>query len=832
MSEPTRQENVVDVAVPGMRGPALSYRAPKAWPVERLPGRRVQVRLGARVVVGVVCPLDASAGADTAIDPAKLRTIESVFDTESASLDADLLTLCGMIARRYLCDWHDVIQAALPPALLAPPKVVVRWVGPEFEGEWPASVQRNTALTKLARYLAGTGQASLGGLRKRLYRYATESNLASLQEAGLIERHDRLAIDVERAATVEVVQLAATVSIDDLPPHAHAQRRAFRTLEETGGEMSWPGLKAAAEVERPVLRALEKAGAVTLHRQTREVIGLGFDPRPPEREPPPLTDEQRAAVDTVRAAMDAGERRLFLLEGLPGTGKTRVYVEMIAHARAQGKGVLVLVPEISLTPQAVARVRNAVREPVVVLHSALNASERLAAWRALQRGEAMIALGPRSAVFAPVHELGLIVVDEEHEEAYKQQDPAPRYHGRDMAAYRGWIRNAPVVLASATPSLETMYEVNERRLCRRLTLTRRFGADWPEIRVVDRRRERPETPYVGPELSRAIEGRSERGEGMILMITRRGFAPVLQCNDCGETEGCPHCDVPLTFHTVHGKTPLPGAAMRCHLCGYTKRLPDQCRICASTDLRALGMGTQRIEEEIQQRFPALAPIRMDRDTLRRSGQQERILRAFGEGDAQVLLGTQLVAKGHDFGHVTLVGVINADPALNQPDFRASERTFRLLVQAAGRAGRGELPGEVIIQTLRPEHAVFTFLQQPSTDEFIRGELDRRRLLGYPPFAHLTALTFLGTVEARVKASAERFRDELAKHGGPVNVLGPEPAFIRRVKRKYRWRLLLRTDKRVDGNGAILRRTAWRVTNAAPLEAGVRLNVDVDPTEVA
>ncbi|GBE30911.1 primosomal protein N' [bacterium BMS3Bbin04] len=836
------KRQLVNVAIPSMPGDPLLYRVPEGWPdllrksgvtgsssfASQLLGRRVLVPLSNRTRVGIVVPPFSSID-EGALEPGKLKYVEALLDQDSAALSPELVLLCAHVVRRYLCDWGEVIQAALPKELLSPPNVIVRWIGPELEGMWPEEVTSKRSHITLSRFLAGEGRVSASVLRKRFPRLSVDSVLIELADQGLIEREERIS-DIETVATADWVIVEGDASIETIPANATARRRIFDALLDLGGECSWLELRKLTRVTRDQVNKMADAGLVRWDKRTRDVIGLGFDPRTQEGPPPPLTDEQNHAVEEVAKRIESGKREVFLLDGLPGTGKTRVYVELIAKARELGKGVLVLVPEISLTPQVVARIRQVIHEPVVVMHSGMQSVQRTASWRALHRGEAGIVVGPRSAVFAPVRDLGLVIVDEEHEEAYKQQDPAPRYHGRDLAAARGWMTNAPVLLASATPSLETMYLVNERKRAIRLPLTQRFGASWPKVRVLDRRREAEDAPYIGPELAEAIASCTGRGEGVILLITRRGYAPILQCHNCGDTQSCPNCDISLTFHTKGSRK--NEAVLRCHLCGYNRRVPNTCGICNADDLRVLGVGTQRIEEEILQRFPDLIPTRMDRDTLRRVGEQERILREFAAGESHILLGTQLVAKGHDFSHVTLVGVINADPALNQPDFRASERTFRLLVQAAGRAGRGDKPGEVIIQTLRPEHTLFGYLAKPARDSFIEMEMNRRLALEYPPYAHLTVLTLSGNDDEAVRSSAFIVADYIRHYPGELSLLGPEPAFIKRVKRKYRWRLMVKSSKSVDGSGEQMRSVLRAMMKAVNLETGVRLSVDVDALEVA
>jgi len=809
---------LLQVAVPGPKGRLLSYAPPAGADAAALVGCRVQVPIGPRSVVGVV----VEAGVGT--PPRGLKPVEEVLDG-SPSVPPDLLHLSRWMADYYLCEWVDVLRAALPAGLLRAPELLVTWTGPELEGQWPAEVQRDRTLNRIARAAAGRGTLPLATVSKRAGRVSgLLTGLQHLEILGLLTLEDRIALDRDTASTVEVVRLAPDGDLDEISPRAKAQLRVVERLQAAGQELEWGVLKAEASVERNVLTALQQAGVVEIERVPKVALASGFDPRA-VAEAPPLSNGQAEAVEAIGEAVASGEFRPFLLTGLPGSGKTRVFVEAIQKTLAAGRGALILVPEIGLTPQVVARIRVALDEPVAVLHSGLTGSQRVAAWRDVLEGRTRVVVGPRSALFAPIANLGLIVVDEEHEESYKQQDPAPRYHARDVALVRGRGSNATVLLVSATPSLESLRLTEEGALTR-LRLEARFGAGWPKITVVDRRREGPDAPFVGPHLAREIESRAKKGEGIVLLITRRGFAPVLTCTDCGHRITCPHCEVTLTYH----RTAEP--FLRCHMCGYTRRVPTACPDCHGENMHPLGAGTQRIEEEIQRRFPALAPIRMDSDTTRKSGAHERILREFGEGDAQMLLGTQVVAKGHDFAHVTLVGVVNADPALSQPDFRSAERTFRLLVQAAGRAGRGENPGEMVVQTLAPEHAVFSHLFEPDIDGFLQDQAVQRKALSYPPYARMAMLTVLGPDDRRAEKSAEAFAAELRRDPGPVIVRGPVQAYVPRVKRQFRWRILLSTPRDRDPSGSAMRAILKRALAEVQPEPGVGTLVDVDPLEVA
>lgn len=811
-------KNLIAVAIPGVRDSALTYAAPEGVDPEALTGCRVQVPLGPRSVIGV------AVGPDMRPDwKGTLRSVEEVLDP-TPSVPAELLELTHWIADYYLASWGETLRTALPSGLLQELAWTVSWKGPELEGQWPEQVQNDPQLRKAAVLLSAQPTSLLSALRKPWGRTGgLLAALRALEELGLCTIEERSAVDREQTQTVEIVSAADGANLEQIPERSAARRRLLATLLAMGGEAAWERVRGEAKVDRSVLRALQEAGIVTVQRMPRELHETGYDPRA-SAELPPLVEEQQAALDRIAETAESGVWKPLLLTGLPGTGKTRVYIEALKSTLARGKGAILLVPEIGLTPQVVARIRAALKEPVVVLHSGLTVSRRVAAWREVLEGRARVVVGARSAIFAPVRDLGLIVVDEEHEESYKQQDPAPRYHARDVALVRGQRSGASVLLVSATPSLEAIRLVDEGQL-EQLRLTKRFGTGWPVITVLDRRRETSDEPYIGAHLAREIEARAKKGEGVVLLITRRGFAPVLTCGDCGTRIECPNCSIPLTYHG--GEHPQ----LRCHLCGVTKRVPDQCPSCRGDHLRLIGAGTQRIEDEIQRRFPELAPIRMDADTTRGHGEHERILRAFSEGDAGLLLGTQVVAKGHDFEHVTLVGVVNADPALFQPDFRASERTFRLLVQAAGRAGRGEKNGEVIVQTLDPDNPVFNSLMQPDIEGFARQQLTLRRAMQYPPYVRMAMVTVISTEPDRAEQGAEALTRLLRRMEDSMTIRGPVPAFIARVKRQWRWRLMVSTQRETDPQGRTLRENLRLAVREVKLPPATSSIIDIDPLEV-
>jgi len=537
--------------------------------------------------------------------------------------------------------------------------------------------------------------------------------------------------------------------------------------------------------------------------------------------PPALNPAQQAAVSSLTEELGRGRFHASLLHGVTGSGKTEVYLRVIAEALAAGRQVLVLVPEIALTPQLVGRFRarfSPAGKRIAVLHSALSDGERLDAWRLIMRSEVDVVIGVRSAVFAPLPRLGVIVVDEEHEGSYKQSDGF-RYHARDLALLRGQLENALVILGSATPALTTFYRSREG-LCGYLSLPERVEArPLPEVVLVDLK-ENPPDGALSAALLVELQQTLERKEQSMLLLNRRGFAPFLLCRDCGEVWRCPNCEISLTYHQNRRE-------LRCHYCDYSLRPPDICDRCGSSELLPEGVGTERLEEELRTLLPDARILRMDRDTTQRKGAHQSLLEQVERGDVDILVGTQMIAKGHDFPNVTLVGVLNADASLNFPDFRSAERTFSLLAQVAGRAGRGERSGRVLIQTFDPEHFVLQCVVHHDYLAFYQEEAECRRALGYPPFGFLANLLLVGNDASRVQQSAEMLARQLMNFQSRVDVLGPAPCPLARLRGKARWQVLLKAPDRRSLRGLLL-----NVADFIPaLPAGVRFTIDVDPLDM-
>ena len=537
-----------------------------------------------------------------------------------------------------------------------------------------------------------------------------------------------------------------------------------------------------------------------------------------------LTDEQRRAADELDALADAGEFKVALLHGVTGSGKTELYLRLADRVRRSGRQVLLMVPEIALTPSVAALFRGAFGNRVAIQHSALSDGERHDQWHRIRRGEVDVVVGTRSAVFAPLDPLGLVIVDEEHDSSYKQEE-TPRYHGRDVAIMRASRERALVVLGSATPSMESYQNAVAGKYAR-ITLEKRV-LDRPlaAVRLVNMRTEyADEGPdiVISRDLAAAIEQRLARREQVLVLLNRRGYSTAVFCRQCGDTFECPNCSVSLTVHRARD-----GWRARCHYCNYSVTVPNACRKCAAPYLEHAGFGTERIEEQLRERFPDARIGRVDRDSVRRKGALTSILSRFAARELDILVGTQMIAKGHDFPAVTLVGVISADVGLGLADFRASERTFQLLTQVAGRAGRGERTGEAIVQTLYPEHYSIQLACRQNYPEFFEREVVYRRGMRYPPFFALINGVVRGrTFEEAMQQAREIVRRlEPATAASSFTILGPAPAPLGRLRGEHRVQFFLKGTRRAE-----MRHALMQVVAGMP-EIRRRLTIDVDPLSV-
>jgi len=607
----------------------------------------------------------------------------------------------------------------------------------------------------------------------------------------------------------------------DLEDRAEKRARVLRHVLELGSPVPLRTLMRRSGVSRSPIETLVKHGFLRWTRieQEDEFLVRSRMESAPRHE---LNPAQRRAVERIREAVRAGSHRSFLLYGVTGSGKTEVYLRVLEEVRRRNRGAIILVPEISLTPQTCGRFLSRFPD-VAVLHSSLTDATRASEWLRLLRGEARIVVGARSALFAPVRDLGLIVVDEEHEGSFKQQQ-SPRYHARDMAVLRGSLEGAVVVLGSATPSLESWHRVKEGCYVE-LRLPERAGAGTrPKVLVVDMRQEKPERggpPVLSRRLRILLQERLRAREQAILFLNRRGFAPALFCNTCGDAVRCPDCDVAMTWHVSKGR-------LLCHYCRFEMRHPELCPSCGVSRPGRVGAGTEQVEAEVRRFFPEIVVARMDSDTMVSRDSYENVLEAFRRGDIDVLVGTQMIAKGLDFPRVTLVGVVAAETGLFQPDFRAGERCFQLLSQVSGRAGRGDREGLVVVQTSSPEAEPIRRAVAHDLEGFVSGELEARKALGYPPFGRLVRIVAEGREARAVEARIGKVASELQRLGVEgVEICGPAPAPLARLRGKWRFHLFCKCS----GDSAL---EALR-PSLLPLESkragGVRLLLDLDPVSM-
>lgn len=795
------------VALPLPLAEPYTYRIPPTLADRAVPGARVVVPVRRREMVGIVTATDAPPP-DEGV---QVRDILAAPDDEPA-LPAPLLKTAEWIARYYGAPPGLALRAVLPAGLWGASQVRMELVdGSRIPGGLAA---------QLLRWLeTRDGEATMTAASRALKRPVWDV-ADRLQRVGAIRLHVVPAEPDASVARERVVSLGGhrptLVEREHLFKRAPGQRRLYEALEELAAPTPVRHLRERLGFSDSVLEGLQRRGLVTIEEAER--VRDPFTEFPVTAPPERATADQRAALEQL-ARVEPGSAAL--LFGVTGSGKTYVYLELIRRALAQDRGAILLVPEIGLTPQTVSRVRGVFGDQVAVLHSGLSEGERADAWRLLRRGERRVAVGARSAVFAPVARLGVIVIDEEHEASYKNGE-TPRYHARDVALVRARLEAATLVLGSATPSLETMSRVG-----RDLTMVRlpsRIGErPMPPVELVDLRtaarvEEAGGVPW-SVALDRAVTQALARKEQVLLLLNRRGFAVYLQCQACGQVAECPRCSIALTVH----HTP---AALRCHYCDHSEPVPQACPGCGGTVQRMRGVGTQQLERMLAARFPEARVARMDLDTTSTKWSHQRILGAVERGEVDILLGTQMIAKGLDFPNVTLVGVVDADTGLFLPDFRAAERTFQLLAQVAGRAGRGPRGGQVLVQTRCPRHPALEAAVSHDPERFLAGEMASRVSPPYPPTVAMANLVVSGEQDEQVSREALRLADWcralVERHEIPLDILGPARCPIARIKNRWRWHLLVRGPG--EAVGRLVRYAAPRLSGGK----AVRVVIDRDP----
>jgi primosomal protein N' (replication factor Y) len=793
VTEPTAPARAVEVAIDAAGGGTRTYTYSVPTVLEDLaPGEAVLVEFGRRQALAVVL------GETDVPDGLALKPIVSRVRTDGPLLPPLSLHLARWIASHYLAPPAIVIRAMLPPGLLERLDLVAE----RLPGRGPAGLgaadrdlleQLDRGSRPVRALVAPEGRA---GLIRRLRAFEADDLVSldwTLSVAGGGPRYERwLRLTPEgRAAATRV----GDGGIAPGPRLGTRQQAVLAEVLDTTDAVE--GIRATGISERhghAAVASLARRGLLEIDVRERPRLPLASRPvglRGARPAGASLTEPQAAALDAATTAIAAGDPAPLLLDGVTGGGKTAIYVEAIAASLERGRVALVLVPEIALALPLVDRLRADLEARVALVHSGLGDGERADEWRRIRAGDVDIVVGTRLAVLAPLADVGLVIVDEEHEGAYKS-DRTPRLQARDAALRLAELAGAAVVLGSATPAVDSVGRARDGTY-RRIELPSRPAGSRPRVEVVDLRAELREgnRGLLSDRLAKAISSLDlAAGDQAILVINRRGTASVVLCRDCGHVQACPDCERPLVYHQA-------GGTLRCHHCGRATPVADRCPACGSARIRYLGGGTERVEREVRDRFPALRVARLDRDVVERRGAAERVLDAFAERRVDVLVGTSLVAKGLDVPNVTLVGIVSADVALNLPDERAAERTYQLLAQAAGRAGRGDRPGLAIIQSYQPDHPAILAVASDDAAAFYDAELELRRRFGSPPFGRLVKLTVgltdRAAAEREATALAERLRQRAAERGVAVAVVGPAPAFVAKRADRWRWNIVLRGD---------------------------------------
>jgi primosomal protein N' (replication factor Y) len=806
LTDPTSLPRIADVSLPVPLDRTFSYLLPETLRHRVQVGSRVTVPFGARKLTGVILKLHDT---DTQL---RLKPVERLVD-EQPVFNAHLIELARWIAAYYCAPTGEVLRTMAP-----------------LGGE--VGRRRTYTLTDAGRDVAR--QLTLGSpsaedatveiLRLLDQRPLSEATLAqkvpkaanalkSLVKKGFLILEDEAAARDPLRSPADRLE-AEFLSRGDGGKLPKKERELLAFLELHPGTHRLDQLETMLAGGATAARALARKNLIRV-----ELIAPALSSQS-ARVDHPLNPHQQAALDTIAQALAGKTFQPFLLQGVTGSGKTEVYLRSMDLVLAQGRSALLLVPEIALTPQVAAQFFARFGSRAAILHSAFNDTERAAQWRKIHSGEVTVAVGTRSAVFAPLRDLGLIIVDEEHDNSYKQEEN-PRYHGRDVAIVRGRMMGATVVLGSATPSLESRYNV-ERGKYALLELPERIeNRPMPEVELIDMRQEFLETrkqQTFSRRMLDAIRERLANREQVMLLLNRRGFSSFVTCRACGERIMCANCSITLTYHRRDHR-------LLCHFCNYAEKVPDKCPKCDSEYLQFLGTGSEKVEEELHREFPTARIARMDRDTITGKHQYESILNNFRAGEFDILVGTQMIAKGHDIPNVTFAGIINADIGLGMPDFRAAERTFQLLTQAAGRAGRGQIAGQVLIQTINPDHYAVRFAAVQDYRLFYEKEIQFRRAMRYPPFAALANLV----VRSEEQEAAQRMSGDLAQQLTPppegIKILGPSEAAVPKLKREFRYQLLLKSASRPALAATLHRLRQYAIEQKWPATA---LVIDVDP----
>ncbi|MFF5817127.1 primosomal protein N' [Lysinibacillus capsici] len=797
-------EVIVDVSTYHVDRP-FDYQVPVEWISVIELGSRVKVPFGPRNVLGFVVGLKK----ETDVPLNKLKAINQILDMEPV-LTEEMLRMAKWLKNDTICYEIDALQVMLPSALRAKYEKMIKL---QQGQQLPLEVQAIFGKRQRANFK----EFERAGLLPLLKQLVAE-NIVSIENVVKQQGNVKEIRMVQITADQQLIERALEQS-----SRAAKQRLLLQWMCQHLGEIFTPQqICDEARVSISVLEAVIDKGAAQFIQE--EVFRDPFTKEVSRTHALQLTSEQQVALQAITTAMDQQIAQTFLLHGVTGSGKTEVYLQAIQKVLEEGKEAIMLVPEISLTPQMTERFRSRFGEMVAVMHSGLSVGEKYDEWRKIQQGKVKVVVGARSAIFAPFTNIGLIILDEEHESTYKQED-SPRYHARDVAIWRSEFYNCPIILGSATPALESFARA-KKGVYKLLSLKHRaLHQALPTVFIADMREElrQGNRSMFSQSLIEAIRLRLEKKEQMVLFLNRRGYSSFVLCRDCGTVVQCPNCDISLTYHRTTEK-------LKCHYCGYEEHVPQICPQCQSDHIRYFGTGTQKVEEELYKLFPEARVLRMDVDTTKHKGAHEEILETFGAGHADILLGTQMIAKGLDFPNITLVGVLSADTSLHLPDYRAAERTFQLLTQVSGRAGRHDKLGEVIIQTYTPEHYAIDLAKTQEYEPFYEREMFLRRRSNYPPY-YFVALIQLSHEDVMMAAEyAGRVADWLRGNlSNQVAIIGPTTASIARLQNRYRYQCLIKY--KIEPNLIPVLQRLLAMYRAEWIKQGILMTVDLDPSTI-
>ncbi|MBG9768004.1 primosomal protein N' [Bacillus vallismortis] len=797
-------EVIVDVSTKNIDRP-FDYKIPDHLKGMIKTGMRVIVPFGPRKIQGFVTAVkDASD-----LSGKSVKEVEDLLDLTPV-LTEELMNLSSWLSDKTLSFKITALQAMLPAALKAKYEKELKIA---HGADLPPQVERLFSETKTLLYSDIPDHDMLKLIQKHVQKGSIDVTYKVAQKT-----NKKMVRHIQANASKEELSKQA----EGLSRQAAKQQAIlhFFIAEPEGVKIAATDLCKKTDASSATIKTLIQKGL--LKESYEEVYRDPYqDKMFKKTEPLPLTDEQSAAFQPIRQTLDNDEHKVFLLHGVTGSGKTEIYLQSIEKVLAKGKEAIVLVPEISLTPQMVNRFKGRFGSQVAVMHSGLSTGEKYDEWRKIHRKEVRLVVGARSAIFAPFENLGMIIIDEEHESSYKQEE-MPRYHAKEVAIKRAEHHSCPVVLGSATPTLES-YARAQKGVYELLSLKHRVNHQvMPEVSLVDMREElrNGNRSMFSVELMEKLEETIAKGEQAVLFLNKRGYSSFVMCRDCGYVPQCPHCDISMTYHRY-------GQRLKCHYCGHEEPVPHTCPECASEHIRFFGTGTQRVEEELTKVLPHARVIRMDVDTTSRKGAHEKLLSAFGEGKADILLGTQMIAKGLDFPNVTLVGVLSADTTLHIPDFRSAEKTFQLLTQVSGRAGRHEKPGNVIIQTYTPSHYSIQLTKSHDYEAFYQHEMAHRREQSYPPYYYLALVTVSHEEVTKAAVTAEKIAHFLKSNcGADTKILGPSASPIARIKDRYRYQCVIKYKQETQLS-ALLKRILEHYKREIE-QKHVMISIDMNP----